>query len=295
MKSRYELREQALAVVMSSPLLAPMQTIVEKELLHYEILNILDRGGWLDSFVFQGGTSLRLCHGAERLSEDLDFSAGKDFAAKGMDDLAAFLEMGLGARGHPTIVKPPKKRQQDPANGDVRAFTWRVEVEMEPARPDLPRQRVKIDVDNATSFTSEPRPVQRNYDVLADYRIVLHVQNTEEILASKLLALPASVALRNRPRHRDIWDICWLSNTGARARKDLLCGKIQERKFCHSWIAAAAEKVPAIVKSEAFASDMRRFLLPDRAERTLEDQRFLQYLSNESARLLQSASELLEK
>ena len=41
---------------------------IEKELLHYEILNAMDEGGLLDRLVFQGGTSLRLCYGAERYS-----------------------------------------------------------------------------------------------------------------------------------------------------------------------------------------------------------------------------------
>lgn len=46
--------------------------VVEKELLHYRILDAMMREGFFSSLVFQGGTSLRLCHGSPRYSEDLD-------------------------------------------------------------------------------------------------------------------------------------------------------------------------------------------------------------------------------
>ena len=45
-----------------------------KEILHYDILAAMRRAGFLDRLAFHGGTALRLCCGAERLSEDLDFS-----------------------------------------------------------------------------------------------------------------------------------------------------------------------------------------------------------------------------
>ena len=47
--------------------------VVEKELLHYRILSAMQDGGFFGPIVFQGGTSLRLCHGSPRYSEDLDF------------------------------------------------------------------------------------------------------------------------------------------------------------------------------------------------------------------------------
>jgi predicted nucleotidyltransferase component of viral defense system len=55
-----------------------MRPVIEKELLHYDILFSLDKEGLLDILTFQGGTSLRLCYGAPRFSEDLDFAGGRD-------------------------------------------------------------------------------------------------------------------------------------------------------------------------------------------------------------------------
>lgn len=45
-----------------------MRPVIEKELLHYDILFSLDKEGLLDILTFQGGTSLRLCYGAPRFS-----------------------------------------------------------------------------------------------------------------------------------------------------------------------------------------------------------------------------------
>ena len=47
---------------------AHMRPVIEKELLHHDILFALDAEGVLDSLTFQGGTSLRLCYGSARLS-----------------------------------------------------------------------------------------------------------------------------------------------------------------------------------------------------------------------------------
>jgi predicted nucleotidyltransferase component of viral defense system len=58
---------------------AAMVPVIEKELLHYDILDELDRFSLLARLSFQGGTCLRLCYGSERYSEDLDFAGGSDF------------------------------------------------------------------------------------------------------------------------------------------------------------------------------------------------------------------------
>ena len=61
----------------------PVATII-KEILHYEILFALNQSGAAALLTFQGGTSLRLCHGAPRFSEDLVFVGGHDFASADM-------------------------------------------------------------------------------------------------------------------------------------------------------------------------------------------------------------------
>ena len=83
---------------MADPALSSMRPVVEKELLHYEILQSLDAEGLLKYLVFQGGTSLRLCRGSDRFSEDLDFAGGVDFSSDAMQPIKACVEKHIGER-----------------------------------------------------------------------------------------------------------------------------------------------------------------------------------------------------
>lgn len=60
---------------------AHMRPVIEKELLHHDILFALDQAGLLEHLTFQGGTALRLCYGAQRFSEDLDFVVDRELPA----------------------------------------------------------------------------------------------------------------------------------------------------------------------------------------------------------------------
>ena len=78
--------------------LATMRPVVEKELLHFEIFNALDEAGLLKNLVFQGGTSLRLCRGSDRFSEDLDFAGGKGFSSASVEKIKDCIVIRIGDR-----------------------------------------------------------------------------------------------------------------------------------------------------------------------------------------------------
>ena len=75
----------------ASQSLAGMETTVEKELLHYDIMAALSQSGLLTKLTFQGGTCLRMAYGSQRLSEDLDFVGGVDFSPEDYKNLAQVL------------------------------------------------------------------------------------------------------------------------------------------------------------------------------------------------------------
>ena len=50
-----------------------MQDLIEQERYEMEVLDRLNSGRFLRFFIFCGGTMLRLCHGLDRFSLDLDF------------------------------------------------------------------------------------------------------------------------------------------------------------------------------------------------------------------------------
>ena len=127
-------------VLRRAPELGVLRPVVEKEVLHHDILQALHRTGVLKELVFMGGTCLRACYGSQRLSEDLDFYGGPDFTP---DRLAALPEhlsfVILNKYGLNLVVRGPRREESN-----VRA--WSVTIQTSPERPDLPSQRIHLDI-----------------------------------------------------------------------------------------------------------------------------------------------------
>src|SRR5271154_4626524 len=118
---------------MNTPGHAYMRPAIAKELLHYDILFCLDQNQLLDTLTFQGGTSLRLCYGAPRFSEDLDFAGGIDFESKNLVTMKSCLEDYIGKRyGLEITVKEPKESLKEPTNRNVNVDIWQLRLVTHP-------------------------------------------------------------------------------------------------------------------------------------------------------------------
>ena len=133
------------------------------------------------------------------------------------------------------------------------------------------------------------RRVACNYDLLPDRRLWVRVKSADEILAGKLVAFSTSVATRNHPRHRDIWDMFWLKRTGSTVRGDLVRAKIGEQAADPAWLEQALDKCPAIARSASFAGTMRRFLPKSQLRRCLGNPEFMNAMVRDTGRLLRTA------
>ena len=131
--------------------------------------------------------------------------------------------------------------------------------------------------------------------MVPDSDLLVSVQSREEILAGKLVAFSSSVATRIHPRHRDIWDMKWLMGGGTGIRGDLLHAKMKDHRADRSWLAAAAARADGIVLSPEFSTQMRRFLPPDLAERTLDNPAYMAFLAGETARIIEMADVCLDE
>ncbi len=205
-----------------------------------------------------------------------------------MAHLAAFLKELAGV-GFGVEVKLPRNVIAGRACGGVGVSTWRIDVETEPGRRGHPKQKIKLDVDNAPTYTGAWREIAQNYGVLRDFQMLVYVQSREEILANTLVAFPASVATRNRPRYRDVWDMRWMVGNGTAIRADLVHAKMVDRRADRAWMGLAAAKAGGIARSADFTAEMRRFLLPDTAKSTLDDARYMDFLARETRRLIEDA------
>lgn len=276
---------------------AELRPVIEKELLHYDILHSLDRHRLLDGLVFQGGTCLRLCHGAPRFSEDLDFVGGAAFQAADVRSLAGCIEHDIGRRyGLEVMVKSPKDLQREPAYREIRVEKWQISVITAPECPDIPRQRIKLEVAAVPAWTREIRSPRRNYEFLPDgYEdILVPTESLEEIMADKLISL---INCRRFVRHRDIWDLRWLSQKGARPERGLLLHKIADYRVERwtEWAEEMRDNLPDIVRGKDFHDTLRRFIPINVQTRTLGREGFLDHIIQSTQELIRTSQALIER
>lgn len=268
-------------VAMQQPGRTAMRPVVEKEILHYDIFYALDAAGLLKDLVFQGGTSLRLCRGSSRFSEDLDFAGGRDFTSQKMEAIKACIEKHLGTRyGLEVDVKEPKEMATLPDYENVRVDKWQVSVQTAPERRDMPRQRIKLEIANIPAYTRELVPLRQNYDFLLGYgQLLVNAESVNEILADKVVAFPASV---KNIRYRDIWDIAWLEQQGAKLDPRLVERKVADYHIddYQRLLVNAIDRLPGIIDAKPFVDQMTRFIDADTLARTLREPGFAAYLNN---------------
>jgi predicted nucleotidyltransferase component of viral defense system len=275
--------------------LATMRPVVEKELMHYEIFNALDEEGLLKNLVFQGGTSLRLCRGSDRFSEDLDFAGGKDFSSASMEKIKDCIVKRIGARfGLKVTVTEPKPAKEGAL---VNVAKWMVSIETSPGEPDVPRQKIKVEIANIPAYTREAVPLRMNYSVLEGMnRVIVVTKTIDEILADKIVALPTSIAKLEREsliptptkiRHRDIWDLAWLVEQGARLDPRMVKAKIDDYGIQNytQLLKHAIQAVPGIASGAAFKAQMQRFIRKSSHDNAFGKPGFDAYLANTVNRL----------
>lgn len=266
---------------------AGLRPVIEKELLHYDILFAMDDAGLLKGLTFQGGTSLRLCYGSSRFSEDLDFAGGVNFTNAELVQISEVLKDYLGKRyGLEVNVKPPKEVRELPENQGITIDKWQVVVTTNPGQNHMPRQRIKIEVANIPAYTRTVQSLERNYDFLPDgYQdVLIPVEELHEIMADKLVAFPAST---KRVRHRDLWDLRFLSQKGAKPDIDLVRKKVVDYGI-EDWepkLAAAVSNIVTVANSAEFRSEMERFIARDAWTRTFAKDGFTDFLGKSNQAL----------
>ena len=286
----HKLAEQAMTI----PGRKHMRPVIEKELLHYDILFALEKEGLLDKLTFQGGTSLRLCYNGSRFSEDLDFTGGRAFACADLIPLQACIEHYIGQRYQLDVtVKTPKELRNEPEYRGLKVDKWQIAVVTAPEKKHMPKQKIKIEIANIPSYSREPLSLVNNYDFLPDgYQdIFIMTQSLDELMADKLVSL---VDCQKYVRYRDIWDLRWLKQKGATINIQWITNKLNDYGSSN-YLELTLASLPAIVHSETFRYEMSRFIPKDVQQRTLDKDKFYDFLTNEIKGLLQEVGRLLGK
>ena len=257
--------------------LTSLRPVVEKELLHHDILREMSEAGLLTGLTFIGGTCLRACYGSARLSEDLDFTGGSRFKKSDLAEIARVLTERLQTRyGLPVNVSEPVK-----TGGKV--STWKLTIETRPGQRHLPAQRIHLDICAIASHDPRPMMLRNFYGIdLGTSGLILQAQSREEILADKIIAL----AFReNRIKNRDLWDITWLTQQGIELPTELIPLKIRDHQRTNTeFIASLTERTASLqtqpVMREDFMKEMRRFLPAATVRDTIEKEAYWSFLAD---------------
>ncbi len=266
-------------LIRENPEYASLSEVIEKEILHHDIMTVLIQHGALQTLTFIGGTALRMCYNSSRLSEDLDFNGGHGFKPSQLVGLDTEIQHYIQKKYETEVwVNAPNEEKQ----GDT--VSWKISIVKQPNRPDLPRQKMHIDVCAVPSFDIKKRPLINHYKLVVPTEgLLVPVQSPEEILVDKLIAL-AFRARRIKPR--DLWDITWLKQRGIELSNTLLNQKLEARnkpkpEFQHA-IQSQIDKLlhEDEVKND-FNAEMRRFIPQSLQQKTLNQADYWHYLQTE--------------
>jgi len=236
-----------------------LESVLTKEIFHHDILRILMEKDYLRHMTFVGGTCLRLCYGSNRLSEDLDFTAGPHFKVESFSQLPTDLKQGLEDKfGLEVNITPPKVGKQ----GNVEQ--WKVRIKTAPEKKEIPQQHITLDVSLSDSLTRENKLLMNHFGIdLGSFGVIVPAQSKEEILADKLVAF----GNRDKIKNRDLWDIFWIQKSKAPSPEvyKMAANKLRESNLdsnsFHDILKSRLsdlEKIPPF--QEAFEKEMIRFL-----------------------------------
>ena len=219
-----------------------------KEGLQELILCTLSRYGFFEKAVFHGGTCLRILHGLDRFSEDLDFTLVKrdldfDFGPYS-ETLVKELE-GLGLSVTANLRRP---------RGELKVYSAKFKINLREALEsagfgsDLIQRshskvlvvvKIDIDLDPATSveemIMSKKSPLE--YDVRTEPLPVLFAGKTAAVLCRHW---------GNRVKGRDFYDFRWYVEHGIPI--DIRCLESQLDKKCEPTTGLDRETLITILK-----------------------------------------------
>lgn len=128
------LKEQIQRIVAANPDYVAITPVIEKEILHHDIMDILIKQGAMQTLTFIGGTSLRMCYNSARLSEDLYFNGGHDFKPSHLDGLELEIQHYLQKKYETDVWvnKPTEDKQGD-------TVSWKISIVKEASHESILR------------------------------------------------------------------------------------------------------------------------------------------------------------
>ena len=252
------------------------------------------RSGFFEQTAFYGGTALRIFHGLNRFSEDLDFSLSSQNDKARLESALSSLENELAAWGFSFEARPKSSHERTGVEsaflkGNTRVNLLNIGVPEELSRRFPQNQKITIKLELDTTPPPYARTEVKTHLLPTPFQVRLY--DLPSLFAGKLHALLFR-DWKSRVKGRDFYDFVWfigrrvpvnLPHLEARIRQshnrdieNLDLAKLRsllDERFGRVDLAAAAEEVRPFLRdareltlwSEAFFKDLLPRLTESRA------------------------------
>lgn len=240
-----------------------------KEITQEVALYSLYKVGFFQSVSFLGGTSLRILHGLDRFSEDLDFSTLKPNTEFDLIGLLEKAMLHMNAYGYDLNID-----QKDLADKNVQSRFLKddsIKKVLTFKHMQDTRAKIKIKVEVDTNPPLGSKQVVEYVDFPMDFPVVAH--DLPSLFAGKLHAL----LCRPYPKGRDWYDFLWYISNGVKPNLDFFQNAIwqlgpwsnSKLEVDNEFIKTNLSKKIQTLNWNEVALDVRKFLSSEKAA-TLE-------------------------
>lgn len=166
----------------------------------------LARGGFMEKAAFYGGTCLRIFHGLERFSEDMDFSLLTPDPAFRLEPYFDAVAEEFAIMGQKVSLSAKKKTKQSAVQSAfLKSETAQYDLQLERGRAI--KIKIEVDTDPPPGFSTEQKLL------LQPYSFFTRCYSLPCLFAGKMHALLFR-AWKNRVKGRDWYDFEWYIRKG---------------------------------------------------------------------------------
>lgn len=238
------------------------QELILHEILQGIILASLAKGGFFSRAVFHGGTALRLLHGTERFSEDLDFLLVAPDRGFRWEPLA--LRIRDDCRDQGIALEIQDRSLEDDAVKKAFLKTDSIGkllvIDLPYARNPRQKIRIKLEIDSNPPAGSESEIRYLDFPVT--------VPIATQTLSSGFALKTHAILCRKYTKGRDWWDLVWYVRRRVVPNYDLLASALDQQgpwadsrpKVTGPWFLEALRDRVASIDWSLARQDVARFI-----------------------------------
>lgn len=241
-----------------------------KEIIQEIALAGLSRGGFFDKAAFYGGTCLRIFHGLNRFSEDLDFALLEEESDFKLDNYFPYLEKEFLSYGIDITIEQKKKEDSNDIQsaflkGNTVSLMMSFFPKSDDARKVISNQKTKIKFEIDTDNPKGGKTEIRYKNLPTSYEIRVFDEPT--LFAGKIHA----ILCREYSHHvkgRDYYDYLFYVGKGSKINLEYLENKLKNSNKINDDVTLTLDTLKEMLKNrfsntdyESAKEDVSKFIM----------------------------------